>query len=79
MVSESKLEKANKIEVLDFIREHATEHQLMALLLDGQLITEDEFSKEILEDRFNASKFKIFIERVQDLDWKQIYGKEGIV
>ena len=55
LVTESELSRDAKIQLLNFIQKEATEVQLMALLMDGKIITVDEQSEEIIRDRFKAS------------------------
>jgi hypothetical protein len=55
LVSESSKSKQTKIQLLRFIENEATEHQLMSFILDGQIIKIDELSKQIIEDRLKAS------------------------
>ena len=55
IVNESNKSKLSKLQLLNFIME-ASEHQLMAFILDDQIIKTDELSEQIIEDRFKASK-----------------------
>jgi len=52
IVTESDLSKDSKIQLLNFIQKEADDHQLKALLLDGKIISLDEQSKQIVDDRF---------------------------
>jgi len=53
-VVESKMTKDSKIQMLKFVKE-AEEYQLMALALDGKIVTLDEQAQDIVKDRFVAS------------------------
>jgi len=60
-VTESKLSKNSKIQTLNFIKE-ANIHQIMGLLLDGEMYFNlDEKDKKLLEKRFKNSKIKDLI------------------
>lgn len=52
IVADSKLSKLAKLQMLNFIKE-ASEVQLKALVLDGKIVTIDEQSEKIINDRFN--------------------------
>ena len=52
IVTESNLTRDSKLQLLNFIQKEANNHQLMALLMDGEIVKLDEQSKEIVEDRF---------------------------
>jgi hypothetical protein len=56
VVMESSLTKPSKLQLLRYIRE-ANEPQLKAFLLDGEIVKIDEQSKEIINERFETSKF----------------------
>jgi len=51
-------EKISLLEVID----RCNEHQLMSLLLDGKINPLDSQAKNILEDRFNISKYNLGIQ-----------------
>jgi hypothetical protein len=55
LVAESNKSKQAKIQLLRFIENDATEHQLMSFILDDQIIKTDELSEHVIEDRFKAS------------------------
>ncbi len=55
IVVESKLSKAAKIQMLNFIKEDATDAQVKALLLDGKIVQLDEQAEEIVNKRFELS------------------------
>ena len=70
-VVESKMSKASKIQLLNFIQHEATKHQLMSLIMDGKIVKLDEQAKQIVEDRFNVKylqsmepKLKSVIEKI---------------
>ncbi len=50
-VVETDLSKPSKLQLLNFIQHEANDHQLMALLLDGEIVELDEQAKQIVEDR----------------------------
>lgn len=53
IVTESKLSKESKLQLLNFIQHEATDTQVKALLLDGKILTNiDEQTKDILDKRF---------------------------
>lgn len=54
-VSESDKSKLAKLQLLNFIME-ASEHQLMAFMLDGKIIKTDELTEQVIEDRFRISE-----------------------
>jgi len=56
IIAGSKISKAAKLQLLDFIQSEATDHQIMALLLDGKVVKLDEQAEQVVEDRFNNSK-----------------------
>jgi len=60
VVTDSKMSKAAKLQLLNFIQSEATDHQIMALLLDGKVVKLDEQAEQIVEDRFEVSKLNEF-------------------
>jgi hypothetical protein len=56
-ITKSKLPKEAKLQILNYVQNEADIHQLMLLALDGKItaINNDD-TKKIIEDRFNASK-----------------------
>lgn len=52
IVTESKMPKDAKKQLLNFVEGEATAHQIMAMLLDGEIKTIKEDEVEVLEDRF---------------------------
>lgn len=52
-ITESKLTKESKKQLLNFIQHEACDHQIMALMLDGKIAKLDEQSKQIVEERFS--------------------------
>jgi len=56
IVVESKLSKAAKIQMLNFIKEDASDAQIKALLMDGKIVKLDEQAEEIVNERFNVSE-----------------------
>ena len=51
-VCESKLSKAAKLQMMEFIKTQATDSQLKALMLDGEIVKLDEQAEQIVNDRF---------------------------
>ena len=51
-IIESELTKPSKLQMINFIKNEANDHQLMALMLDGKIVDLDEQAKQIVEDRF---------------------------
>jgi hypothetical protein len=59
IVSESKLNKEAKLQLLNFIQKEATDTQVKALLLDGKILAKiDEQTEEIIEERFEILREK---------------------
>jgi hypothetical protein len=57
VIYQSKLPKEAKIQLLNFIKNEATEIQLKVLLLDGKIISKiDEVTEQVINDRFKANK-----------------------
>lgn len=56
VISESKLSKSAKLQLLNFIEEEATDAQVKALLMDGKIVKLDEQAEEIVNDRFETTK-----------------------
>jgi len=56
IIAESKLPKQAKLQMLNFIKEEATDVQVKALLMDGKIVKLDEQSEEIVNDRFKVSE-----------------------
>ena len=53
IVVESKMSKQSKIQLLNFIKEEASDAQVKALLMDGKIVQLDEQAEEIVNDRFS--------------------------
>lgn len=70
-ITESKLTKESKKQLLNFIQHEACDHQIMALMLDGKIAKLDEQSKQIVEERF-SNKFNE--EVLQERVWKNVLG-----
>lgn len=63
VVTKSKMTNEAKLQVLKFINTEATESQLKALLLDGEIVVLDEQAEDIVNARFDVSeRIKKFIE-----------------
>ena len=60
IVIESDMSKASKLQLLNFIKEEATDAQIKALLMDGKIIKLDEQAEEIVNDRFKQHKLNEF-------------------
>ena len=56
IVIESKLSKASKIQLLNFIKEEASDAQVKSLLMDGKIVKLDEEAEQIVNDRFAVSE-----------------------
>ena len=56
IVVESNLSKSAKIQMLNFIKEEATDAQIKALLLDGKIVHLDEQAEDIVNERFSVSE-----------------------
>ena len=54
-VKESTMTKAAKLQVMNFLQNEATDAQVMALLLDGEIQTLDEMAEIVVYDRFDAA------------------------
>jgi hypothetical protein len=58
IIVNAKLTKESKLQLLNFVQVEADEHQLKVFLLDGEIITKaDKEAKEIIDQRFEQSKF----------------------
>lgn len=55
-VKESNMSKAAKLQMMNFLQNEATDAQVMALLLDGEIQTLDEMAETIVYDRFDAAR-----------------------
>jgi len=53
---DSKMSKSAKLQMLQFIKNEATEEQLMVILMDGKIERLDEQGAQVAKDRFYASK-----------------------
>lgn len=61
IVVESKLSKATKLQLLNFIQKEATNYQVMVLLLDGKIVELDKQAEHVVEDRFkNSNVYRAF-------------------
>jgi len=69
IVTESKLSKGAKLQLLKFIQKEATETQLKSLLLDGKILTKiDKQTKNIINSRFeNFSSRKNFSKKLEEV------------
>ena len=56
MIVESKLSKSAKFQLLNFIKEEATDAQVKVLLMDGKIVQLDEQAEQIVNDRFEISE-----------------------
>lgn len=56
MIVESKLSKMSKMQLLNFIKEEASDAQIKALLMDGKICRLDEQAEQIVNDRFELSE-----------------------
>lgn len=54
IIVDSNLSKAAKQQMLNFIKEEATDVQVKALMLDGKIVRLDEQAEQIVNDRFEA-------------------------
>jgi len=52
----SEMSKAAKHQLLNFVKEEATDAQVKALLMDGKIVQLDEQAEEIVNDRFKTNK-----------------------
>jgi hypothetical protein len=65
IVTESKLSKQSKLQLLNFIQYEATDIQIKALLLDGKILTKiDKQTEQIIEDRFKNHNIKKIINEI---------------
>ena len=56
IISETKLSKEIKIQLLNFIQKEASDSQIKALLMDGKIVQLDEQAEVIVNDRFKNHK-----------------------
>lgn len=54
-IKEMKISKLAKKQLINFIANEATEPQLMAFLLDGEIVGLDEHAIQIVKDRFKVN------------------------
>ena len=64
VVSESKMTKATKIQLLNFIKKEATIPQVKALLMDGEIVSLDKEAEKIVNVRFENSVIKSKSEKI---------------
>ncbi len=55
IIFESNVSKAGKLQLLNFIKEQASDVQIKALLLDGRIVSLDKQAEEIVNARFEQS------------------------
>jgi len=56
IVVRSKLTKPAKLQLLNYLQKEATEAQVKAFLLDGEIVSLDEHAEEIVNERFEVSE-----------------------
>jgi hypothetical protein len=56
IIVSSKLTKSSKLQLLNFIKEDASDAQVKALLMDGEIVNLDEQGEQIVNDRFEVSE-----------------------
>jgi len=56
IISESKLSKAARLQLINFVKEEASDAQVKALLMDGKIVQLDEQGEEIVNDRFEGTQ-----------------------
>ena len=64
IIVSSNLSTNHKKDLIEFISHQATEHQLMSMLLDGEISNLDETSNIIIEDRFYSSNVYNYIKEI---------------
>lgn len=55
MIKESDLTRAAKLQLMNFLENEATDAQVMALLLDGEVQALDEMAEQVVYDRWDAA------------------------
>ena len=65
-VAESKMSKATKQQLLNFIKKEATIPQIKALLMDGEIVSLDKEAEEIVNARFENSSIKSKSEKIYE-------------
>lgn len=73
IITESKLSKQAKIQLLNWIQNEAIEVQLKAFLLDGEIVHLDEQAEQIVNDRFSISEKGGRIEKLRKT-WSTQFG-----
>jgi len=58
-IKESKLTKAAKLQLMNFLENEASDAQVMALILDGKVQVLDEMAEEIVNDRWDSKLLEI--------------------
>ncbi len=67
IVVESKLSKATKLQLLNFIQKEATNYQVMVLLLDGKIVELDKQAEQVVGDRFkNSNIYRAFNKQLKE-------------
>lgn len=56
IIMDSDLSNSAKLQMLNFIKEEASDAQVKALLMDGKIVKLDEQSEQIVNDRFEVSE-----------------------
>lgn len=74
-IVESKMSKAAKLQMLEFIQHEADMHQLMCLIMDGKIVKLDEQARQIVEDRFNVNE--VFTSVQKDIIFGQFHRLFG--
>jgi hypothetical protein len=54
-IKESDMTKAAKLQLMNFLENEATDAQVMALMLDGEVQKLDEMAEQIVYDRWDAA------------------------
>jgi len=77
IITGSKISKPAKLQLLNFVQNEATDHQIMALMLDGKVVKIDEQAEQVVEDRFEIYKKESISEALQKVNIKlKEKGKE---
>jgi hypothetical protein len=69
-VTESKMTKAAKLQMLNFIKEQASDAQIKALLMDGKIVNLDEQAEEIVNERFEIFDKKVIQKKLEEITKK---------
>jgi hypothetical protein len=72
VIAESGMSKQAKLQLLNFVKEEASDSQVKALLMDGKIVDLDEQAEEIVNDRFKNHPVRKNM--VSEATFKSLFG-----